>query len=59
MGILNGGTFTLAGQNLALWTDYEGADPEVISAATGNFSRTDFLTLPNPRRIVFKTNFTF
>jgi TonB-linked SusC/RagA family outer membrane protein len=59
MGILNGGTLTIAGQNLALWTDYEGADPEVVSTAGGNFSRDDFLTLPNPRRIVFKTNFTF
>ncbi len=59
IGVLSGASFTIAGQNLALWTDYEGADPEVISAAGGNFSRTDFLTLPNPRRFVLKTNFTF
>lgn len=52
-------TFTLAAQNLALWTDYSGPDPEVVSAAGAGFNRTDFLTLPNPRRVVFKTNFTF
>ncbi len=59
LGPISGGTFTIAGQNLALWTDYEGADPEVTSAAAAQFSRTDFLTQPNPRRIVFKTNFIF
>lgn len=58
-GFLTGGSFTLAVQNLALWTDYEGADPEVVSNAGGNFTRTDFLTQPNPRTIVFKTNFIF
>lgn len=56
---VKGGTITFAAQNLALWTDYSGPDPEVVSAATANFSRTDFLTLPNPRRFVIKTNFTF
>ncbi len=52
-------TFTIAAQNLALWTDYSGPDPEVVSAPNVQFNRTDFLTLPNPRRVVFKTNFTF
>jgi TonB-linked SusC/RagA family outer membrane protein len=56
---ISGATFTLAAQNLALWTDYSGPDPEVISAAGAQFDRTDFLTLPNPRRFVLKTNFTF
>ena len=59
LGPLNGGTFTIALQNAALWTDYEGADPEVISAGGTNFGRSDFLTVPNPRTIVFKTNFIF
>lgn len=59
LGILKGGTFTIAAQNLALWTDYEGADPEVVSNLGNDFDRQDFLTLPNPRRIVFKTNFIF
>jgi TonB-linked SusC/RagA family outer membrane protein len=56
---VKGGTITFAAQNLALWTDYSGADPEVVSTGAANFDRTDFLTLPNPRRFVIKTNLTF
>jgi len=56
---VKGGTLTFAAQNLALWSDYSGADPEVVSSGAANFDRTDFLTLPNPRRFVIKTNFTF
>ncbi|MDX2058004.1 MAG: SusC/RagA family TonB-linked outer membrane protein [Gemmatimonadales bacterium] len=54
-----GATVTLAGQNLALWSDYEGFDPEVISAATANYSRTDFLTIPPGRRFVVRFNVQF
>jgi TonB-linked SusC/RagA family outer membrane protein len=51
----------LAFQNLALWTDYEGPDPEVISNPTEAFGvgRTDFLTLPNARRALLRMNFSF
>ena len=56
---VSGATITFAAQNIALWTDYSGADPEVVQAPTGDFNRTDFLTQPNPRRFVLKTNFTF
>lgn len=52
-------TLTLGARNLALWTDYLGADPEMISAAGASFSRTDFLTLPNPRRFIARVNVTF
>ena len=45
-------------QNVKLWSDYSGADPEVISQA-GAFSREDFLTLPNARKSVLRFNFTF
>jgi hypothetical protein len=45
-------------QNVKLWTDYSGPDPEV-NAQTGAFSREDFLTLPNARRSVLRFNFTF
>ncbi|MGZ8378970.1 MAG: SusC/RagA family TonB-linked outer membrane protein [Gemmatirosa sp.] len=60
---VDGGTIGLAFQNVALWTDYEGADPEVVSA-TGNigaaqFSRSDFLTLPNPKRTLLRVNLSF
>jgi hypothetical protein len=46
-------------QNVALWTDYEGPDPEVITSPGANFNRTDFLTLPNPKRSVLRINLTF
>ncbi|MBK6455704.1 MAG: TonB-dependent receptor [Gemmatimonadetes bacterium] len=48
-------------QNIALWTDYEGADPEVVSNPTEAFGvgRTDFLTLPNPKRALLRLNLSF
>ncbi len=48
-------------QNVKLWKDakFTGADPEVISNATAQFSRDDFLTLPNPRTTVVRLNLTF
>jgi hypothetical protein len=52
-------SFTLSGQNLHTWTGYEGFDPELLSAATSNFSRQDFLTIPPARRMVVKLNLTF
>lgn len=60
--IVQGATITLAMQNVHLWTNYSGADPEVISNAAGiggQFSRQDFLTLPNPKKTVLRVNFTF
>ena len=52
-------SITLAGRNLALWTDYSGPDPEVISDADANFGRTEFLTLPQPRRLLARINIAF
>jgi len=48
-------------QNVALWThrNFTGPDPEVISNAGAQFSRDDFLTLPNPRTFVMRLNLTF
>jgi TonB-dependent starch-binding outer membrane protein SusC len=48
-------------QNLALWTDYSGPDPEVVSNPNEAFGvgRTDFLTLPNPRRALLRLNVSF
>jgi TonB-dependent starch-binding outer membrane protein SusC len=42
---------TIAGRNLATWTDYTGFDPEVNSTPGNLFSTSDFLTQP-PLRIV-------
>ena len=39
-------TLTIAGRNLATWTDYKGFDPEVNSQTAGNFNTSDFLTQP-------------
>jgi hypothetical protein len=52
-------SFTVAGQNLALWTDYEGFDPEVVSNAGAAFNRDDFFTQPPVQRVVFRMNLTF
>ncbi len=51
----------LAMQNLALWTDYEGPDPEVVTDPTAAFGigRSDFLTLPSSRRAILRVNFSF
>ncbi|MBX6364295.1 MAG: SusC/RagA family TonB-linked outer membrane protein [Gemmatimonadetes bacterium] len=52
-------SLTLGARNLALWTKYEGADPEVVSDATANFSREDFLTVPQTRQFIARLNFQF
>ncbi len=57
-GYIDGLSVTLAMQNIKLWTDYSGADPEV-NAQAGAFSRQDFLTLPNPKKTVLRFNFNF
>jgi outer membrane receptor protein involved in Fe transport len=51
---------TVGGQNLVLWTEYEGFDPEVVSVAlTGFNNRRDFFTEPPVRRWTVRLNFTF
>lgn len=52
-------SFTLAGQNLAIWTKYEGFDPEVVSNAVALYNRDDFFTQPPVRRGVVRMNLTF
>jgi len=52
-------SITISGRNLATWTDYEGFDPELISTATTNYNRSDFLTLPPARRWGFSLNLAF
>ncbi len=50
---------TFGGQNLALWTNYEGYDPEVVSNAGAAFNRDDFFTQPPVRRWIARVNLTF
>lgn len=57
-------SFTVGVRNLALFTDYTGPDPEVLSAGgagvgTGAFVREDFFTVPQTRRLVAKMNLSF
>jgi hypothetical protein len=52
-------SFSISGQNLKLWTDYEGYDPEVVSNAGAAFTRDDFFTQPPVKRFIAKVNLTF
>jgi hypothetical protein len=63
---ITGATITVAMQNVKLWSKYEGADPEVVSdpnttatSRAGQFSREDFLTLPNSKKTLIRLNLTF
>lgn len=51
-------TIQFAMQNVKLWTNYEGPDPEVVTDS-GAFSRADFFTLPTPKRSMLRVNLTF
>jgi hypothetical protein len=53
------GSITVGGQNLGLWTDYEGYDPEVSSNATAQTNRDDFFTQPPTRRWIVRVNLTY
>ena len=44
-------SFVLSGRNLALWSDYEGVDPEVNSYGGRSFVRADAYALPMARRL--------
>ncbi len=57
-GAVQGASVTVAFQNVKLWTNYSGPDPEVNSQSNP-FSRQDFLTLPNPKKTVLRVNLTF
>ena len=44
-------SFVLSARNLGLWSDYEGADPEVNSYGGRSFVRIDAYALPMVRRL--------
>ena len=50
---------TLTGRNLATWTNYKGADPELNTIGQFNFSVADFLTQPPVRYFLARVNVTF
>jgi hypothetical protein len=63
IGPVSAASLGLALQNLKLWSDFEGADPEVNGYAdltgTAGFGRSDFFTLPPARRALLRLNITF
>ncbi|HET7275891.1 MAG TPA: SusC/RagA family TonB-linked outer membrane protein [Longimicrobiaceae bacterium] len=54
-----GASLTVAGRNLATWTDYTGLDPEVNESGGSNFSQNEFNTQPPVRYFTVRLNFTF
>ena len=51
--------FVLSGRNLALWSDYEGTDPEVNSYGGRNFVRVDAYAAPMIRRLSASINLQY
>ena len=49
-------SITLAGRNLATWTDYTGFDPEVTYNGTSNFSTAEFFTQPPVRYLTARVS---
>jgi TonB-dependent starch-binding outer membrane protein SusC len=52
-------SLTVAGRNLATWTNYRGADPEISQSGQFNFSVADFLSQPPVRSFLARVNVTF
>ncbi|HEX6309332.1 MAG TPA: SusC/RagA family TonB-linked outer membrane protein [Longimicrobiales bacterium] len=55
----NAATLTLAGHNLAMWSDYSGIDPEVNGYGNRAFGRADVYPVPMLRRWSAALNFSF
>ncbi|MEO7648445.1 MAG: SusC/RagA family TonB-linked outer membrane protein [Gemmatimonadaceae bacterium] len=53
------GALILSGRNLALWSDYEGNDPEVNTYGGRNFVRVDAYAAPMMRRMTAAINLQF
>jgi hypothetical protein len=49
-------SISLSGRNLKIWSDYEGADPEVNSYGGRNFVRVDAYAMPQTRRLTATVN---
>ncbi len=57
---LDGLRVTLAGRNLATWTDYSGIDPEGVEGGGGqNFSQSEFNTQPPVRYFTIRLDYSF
>ena len=56
---VRGASLSVAGRNLATWTDYTGLDPEIVEAATTSFNQSEFNTQPMPRIYTVRLNLNF
>jgi len=57
---LDGLRITMAGRNLAVWTDYTGIDPETVEGgASANFSQSEFNTQPPVRYLMLRLDYSF
>lgn len=56
---ISGASVTLSGHNLAIWTKYDGADPEINFHGASTFDRNDSWTLPMTRRFSASINLQF
>ena len=56
---VSGLALTVAGHNLALWSDYPGPDPEVNTYGNRTFVRGDIYSMPMTRRLSASLNLTF
>jgi TonB-dependent starch-binding outer membrane protein SusC len=52
-------SLTLSGQNLGVWTDYSGLDPEISSTGQSNFVSQEFLSQPPIRSWKIRLNLSF
>jgi len=59
VGAVSGLNVTLAGRNLATWTDYSGFDPEVSFAGQANFNSGDAGTLPPNKVFTIRVDANF
>lgn len=57
------GRLTVGGRNLALWTGYQGVDPEtipnILTRELSSFRSYSFFTLPEPRRLIVRLSLQF
>ena len=51
--------FSLAGRNIALWTDVKGIDPEVNQSGVDNGFGIEYFTNPSTRSWVFSVKLNF
>jgi hypothetical protein len=56
---VSGLSLTLAGRNLAVWSKYSGADPEVNIGGPADFTRGESNSVPMMRRLAATLNVRF